>query len=590
MTALFKLGRGAFAAGASATGTAGYAGWSSQPTLPFQAFATYKSGSSSRLADEGVLKPSGKVAVELSSGAARIHTNLRCGNVLPVTLKWGVFSDLTEDSKVDENDAVIWTREQHPKADWVYRSSLVLALAVDEATYIPKGPPVPQMPRISFNESLKVVRALSSWSDNTSTVLRLVGWQGSGHDTLFPSLKKINPKVGTLADLRKLATEALKYNTIITYDMNTDDAYANFTATQCSGFNQCDDSIHPVPGTQDGQPNPDFKREIMSLTPSGDLWQWCGLLCATRTDPLQGPAYHLSKTKDTASAERHRRFNQFLATVPVAPTIHCDANHDVSDSWEIDARGFIAEDEEGICGLLADHNFWASKGISSGVEGDDGALIGVGPVMGWSMLVSYFWAGHTDEHVFGSWNRIVMGTQQGSQRTIHGGNGTSGQMHFQDGQLQGIQPASIYTAAMVYMMQMTDELIAGSRFNGRFRGGGNGTHWPFAGDWIEYCKIPGGKPGPDGAIGASCAGSVFVPAVLRPPAGSPKTAPTTLSLTKIYTFGGDESWTLPLNWVGKSVRARAIGKDAAAPKVVVSGRTLTLTGMQKATPVVLTIS
>ena len=143
--------------------------------------------------------------------------------------------------------------------------------------------------------------------------------------------------------------------------------------------------------------------------PSGGLWEWCGSMCATRTDPLQGPAYHLSKTKDTASGERHRRFNQFLELIDATPpTIHCDANHDVSDSWETDVRGFIAEDEEGICGLLADRNFWASKGMSSGVEGDDGALIGVGPVMGWSTMVSYFWAGKSDEHVFGSWNRIVM--------------------------------------------------------------------------------------------------------------------------------------------------------------------------------------
>lgn len=162
-------------------------------------------------------------------------------------------------------------------------------------------------------------------------------------------------------------------------------------------------------------------------------------------------------------------------------------------------------------------------------------------------------------------------------------------MYYQDGQLKGIEPKSMYQGAMVYMMQMTDELISGSRFNGRFRRGGNGTHWPFAKDWIEYCKLPGGKPGPDGAIGVTCAGSVFIPAVLPPPAGSPQTAPTTLSLTKFYTFGADESWTLPLNWVGREVHARAIGAGAVAPKVAVIGRTLTLTGMQKGTPVVLTI-
>ena len=57
--------------------------------------------------------------------------------------------------------------------------------------------------RATFNKSLEGVAWLSKWSDNTSVSVHLVGWQGSGHDTLYPSLDRINPNVGTRADLER---------------------------------------------------------------------------------------------------------------------------------------------------------------------------------------------------------------------------------------------------------------------------------------------------------------------------------------------------------------------------------------------------
>ena len=46
-------------------------------------------------------------------------------------------------------------------------------------------------------------------------------------------------------ELRALATEAKRYNTIISYHINTDEAYVNYTATECSGFNDCDYGCAP---------------------------------------------------------------------------------------------------------------------------------------------------------------------------------------------------------------------------------------------------------------------------------------------------------------------------------------------------------
>ena len=126
---------------------------------------------------------------------------------------------------------------------------------------------------------------------------------------------------------------------------------------------------------KDGQPNPDFKRGIIALTPNSSLWPW---QAPVFSDPLQGPAFHISKTKDAASGERWRRYAEFLQAAPVTGTVHSDACRDIDVSWEDDERGFIAEDEEAICGLQADAQWWAGKGLSFGVEGGNGALVAVG--------------------------------------------------------------------------------------------------------------------------------------------------------------------------------------------------------------------
>ena len=51
-------------------------------------------------------------------------------------------------------------------------------------------------------------------------------------------------------------------------------------------------------------------------------------------DPLQGPAYHLSKTKDFVSGQRIKRLEEMFGTVPVGLSLHCDAWRDINLSYE----------------------------------------------------------------------------------------------------------------------------------------------------------------------------------------------------------------------------------------------------------------
>ena len=557
--ALLKPGRSAFTGGVTAAATYGFAGWSSQPSLPFQSFGEYSDAAGHRL--DG-----------FSSGAARINANLRCGSVLPVTLRFGIFKDLSGDGKVDQNDAVIWARSQYPLADSVYRHGLVIKLDSDSTSYVQgEG-----QKRWSFNETLDLVKQLSVLADNQTIVIHLVGWQGSGHDTLYPSLNIVNPNVGTASDLRRLAEQSRHYNTIISYHINTDEAYVNYTATACSALNVCNYSIHPVPGTLDGQPNPDFKSSIISVQPNGSEWVW---QAPALSDPLQGGAYHISKTKDAATGERWRRLEAFLQTVPVSTTVHSDAYRDINDSWETDERGFIAEDEEGVCGLQGDARWFAAHNLSFGVEGGNGALVAVGPVPGFSGIVSYYWHGGSDATAnFGTWGRIISGSAQGLDNDISA--------HFSSPDPKLLR--NIYTKALVASLQMTAELLhsepcgTGCVANVRFSNGGNGTHWPYGGDTIVYQKLVAGR---------YANGSVFLPEVLPPAAHQPKSAVCTLAPNKIRTFspvGGDEAWILPKTWVGKAIQVRVVG-PAAAPTVSVTGRSLLVAGMPPNTPVILTI-
>ena len=135
------------------------------------------------------------------------------------------------------------------------------------------------------------------------------------------------------------------------------------------------------------------------------------------TDPLQGPSYHLSKTKDAASGHRWKRFQNFLDAAPVSHTVHSDAYRDINDSWEKDERGFIAEDEEASCGLQGDHDWWGKHGISLTIEGPDGAAASIGPVPGNLHVVSYYQGGnqHDATGVLGWWNRLIAGGMQGVQ-------------------------------------------------------------------------------------------------------------------------------------------------------------------------------
>jgi hypothetical protein len=198
------------------------------------------------------------------------------------------------------------------------------------------------------------------------------------------------------------------------------------------------------------------------------------------------------------------------------------------------------------------------------VEGSNGCLCAIGPVPGFTGITDYYWHGGSS---LGSWNRIIGGTAQGLDKDICAGQSSFAQKF--DFKALG---KKVYTQALVYALQMTDQLLS----NGRFLGGGNQTHWPWGGSFIEYRQKD----------------AVFLPAVLPPVVGAPKTAPTTLSADRVRVFsssGGVLRWTLPRTWVGKHISSTTITPNGSVhgPRLTVTGDKLILNDVPESLPVFL---
>jgi len=77
----------------------------------------------------------------------------------------------------------------------------------------------------TFDEALGVIRRVHELAPWLKQVVYLVGWQYRGHDTGYPATDQINPRLGGIEGLRRLAAEAAKCNAILSYHDNFDDAY-----------------------------------------------------------------------------------------------------------------------------------------------------------------------------------------------------------------------------------------------------------------------------------------------------------------------------------------------------------------------------
>jgi hypothetical protein len=375
---------------------------------------------------------------------APIHAAYVCGPGLPYTLTVGVFPDVTQDGKMSSDDLFLWRRMQYPRADVLYRTTLPYKIQIDLTSYSPTWDVLP------FVGVLDYVRNISMLTDAYPQTPILVGWEGLGHDTLYPAWDVVNirPKVGGSAGLFSLASSLAATSgsnrTTLSFHVNADEAYTLFNGTA----------------------NPEMDIRICRLN-IDHVTPWYQNTTALNVQtPDAGLRCSISKTKDNALYGRYARYEKFFETVPGGlKTIHSDAWRNVGASWEPEPFGFIDWQNEERCGSEADSAFWASHGMSMGVEGNDGQasdFLGV---------VSFLYHS-TDGWNPAFWGRWVSGTDLGWDDDVSCINPQGGWSCGWEKWSNGF-----YLAATLYQLALTDELL-GTTTTSSASAEGEGTSGP----------------------------------------------------------------------------------------------------------------
>ncbi|MDK8189905.1 endo-alpha-N-acetylgalactosaminidase family protein [Paenibacillus sp. UMB7766-LJ446] len=241
----------------------------------------------------------------------------------------GFLSDLNEDGLADECEYQLALKKKLPEPDRLYKDAIWYKVFCGS----------PREVNTTFLQALEIAERISLISNRAPQVMYLVGWQYQGHDTGYPAIDQLNPKLGTHNDLNYLIKEAMeKYNCIVSLHTNVDDAYMD---------------------------SPQWDESIIGEDVDGKLMKWEVF--------NQVQSYHITHTKDVESGSVFRRLDEMLTIAPVQKTIHFDAYRTMNWSWGKD--GFIGEAEEYYCGMLPIVEYMKEKGIDITTEALNGMRI-----------------------------------------------------------------------------------------------------------------------------------------------------------------------------------------------------------------------
>jgi len=254
----------------------------------------------------------------------------------PLELAVVFLEDINGDGIADDCDYHLWLNRQFPDADPLYKKAIwyqVFNAEKDRGVLT------------TFKETLEIIRQIHHVTGGVPQIAYLIGWQFDGHDTGYPSLNRVNPKLAenperAEEELRELVRRAKEeYDCIVSYHINLDDAYVDA---------------------------PDWDPAILSRDPDGADRLWL--------DTPKQRAYHICHTKDVESGQVFRRIDDFLKAVPVERTVQVDAFRNTNASWEADGS-YIGPLEEFVCGMQPILAYFRDKGIDVSTEGLNGMSI-----------------------------------------------------------------------------------------------------------------------------------------------------------------------------------------------------------------------
>lgn len=83
---------------------------------------------------------------------------------------------------------------------------------------------------VTFEQAADLVQKIRNLTDGAPQVGYLVGWQHQGHDTGYPDVFTVNPRLGGLDGLKTAIKRAAGDNAVLSFHDNYDDAYTNSPA------------------------------------------------------------------------------------------------------------------------------------------------------------------------------------------------------------------------------------------------------------------------------------------------------------------------------------------------------------------------
>jgi len=252
----------------------------------------------------------------------------------PLRVQVVFLSDLNGDGVADVSDYRLWVNRHLPDGDPLYATHIWYKIFLD---YRDAGV------KTTFRQAGEIVQAIHNITDGLPQMVYLVGWQEGGHDAQYPAMDSVNQRVGGAVALRELCeVSKSKYNALISYHTNIDDAY---------------------PGNKDYDPK------------------------------ILANPHAICHTLDTESGQIFRRLEAMMRTVPVEKTLHFD-NMRITNCVPGGCPEGIGILEELVCGLRPVTDWLRAKGITVTTEGQNGAPIDL------TQLVAGLW--HYDP-TLGSW-------------------------------------------------------------------------------------------------------------------------------------------------------------------------------------------
>ena len=272
-----------------------------------------------------------KRASYISMGLGEYNWRLKTGTAPKLTLRIAWLPDLNGDGMPNEHDYFLWVNRQLPQPPQWLKETIWYKIFC--------GSPGDGVVT-TFEQCLEIIKGIYHLTDGLPQLIYLVGWQYNGHDTGYPSLDKVNPAIGGQEGLLKLVEEAKKYNAVISYHINVDDAYPE---------------------------SPGWDESIMSLSPDTHKpypWQVF----------FNRQSFHISHTKDVLSGKIFKRLDAMRKLVPMERSIHVDAFRSTNLSWEANGE-FISQADELFCGVMPILRYFRERGIEPTCESIDSQAI-----------------------------------------------------------------------------------------------------------------------------------------------------------------------------------------------------------------------